>query len=98
MRLERQRIGEDLVEFRIENVLKLESVERPVLEADEVRIRVLAVSAEHNIVHAALSDAVNIARAHGGKIYPGNSFIGEVLESGRSARRFKPGEIVGPSG
>ena len=60
----------------------------------DVRFKVLAVSAEHNINHAALADTINIAEARGGKIYPGNSALGEVLEVGANVTNFKPGDIV----
>ena len=44
--------------------------------------------------HAALADTVNIAELRGGKIYPGNSAVGEVIAVGSEVTRFKPGEIV----
>jgi crotonyl-CoA reductase len=44
--------------------------------------------------HAALADTTNIAEARGGKIYPGNSALGEVLATGAEVNRFKPGDIV----
>ena len=59
-----------------------------------MRLRILAISAEHNIDHAATADTVNIAEARGGKIYPGNSAVGEVLEVGGDVERFKAGDIV----
>jgi NADPH:quinone reductase-like Zn-dependent oxidoreductase len=37
---------------------------------------------------------VNIAELRGGKIYPGNSAVGEVVEVGAAVTRFKPGDIV----
>ena len=57
-------------------------------------MRILAVSAEHNVDHAALADTVNIAEARGGKIYPGNSALGEVLAVGSAVTRFKAGDIA----
>jgi crotonyl-CoA carboxylase/reductase len=60
----------------------------------DVRLRILAVSLEHNVDHAALADTVNIAEARGGKIYPGNSAVGEVLAVGSDLTRFKPGDVV----
>ena len=62
--------------------------------SQDVHLRILAVSAEHNVDHAALADTVNIAELRGGKIYPGNSALGEVLAVGAEVTRFKPGEIV----
>ena len=41
-----------------------------------------------------LADTVNITEVRGGKIYPGNSALGEVLGVGSQVTRFKPGEIV----
>jgi len=60
----------------------------------DVRLRILAASAEHNVDHAALADTQNIADVRGGKIYPGNSALGEVLEVGSDVSRFSPGDIV----
>jgi crotonyl-CoA carboxylase/reductase len=57
-------------------------------------MRILAVSGEHNVDHAALADTVNIAEIRGGKIFPGNSAVGEVLEVGTEAKKFKPGDVV----
>src|SRR5690606_40522484 len=43
---------------------------------------------------AALADTVNIAELRGGKIYPGNSAVGEVLAVGANVKKFKAGDIV----
>ena len=40
------------------------------------------------------ADTDSIAAARGGKIYPGNSAVGEVLAVGAEVKRFKPGDIV----
>jgi crotonyl-CoA carboxylase/reductase len=91
---ERARVGGDLSKFDVSRVIALDSLElRPVGPSD-VRLRILAVSAEHNVDHAALADTVNIAEIRGGKIYPGNSAVGEVLEVGAQAKKFKPGDVV----
>ena len=37
---------------------------------------------------------MNIAKARGGKIYPGNSAVAEVTETGAEVSRFKAGDIV----
>ena len=37
---------------------------------------------------------MNIAELRGGKIYPGNSAVGEVIAVGAEVSRFKPGEVV----
>ena len=91
---ERARVGGRLDEFDVSRVVKLDSVElRPVGPTD-VHIRILAVSGEHNINHAALADTVNIAEIRGGKIYPGNSAVGEVLAVGEGVTKFQPGDVV----
>ena len=40
------------------------------------------------------ADTINIAEARGGRMYPGNSAVGEVLEVGDQVTRFKVGDIV----
>jgi NADPH:quinone reductase-like Zn-dependent oxidoreductase len=59
-----------------------------------VHLRILAVSCEHNIDHAATADTQNIAKARGGKMYPGNSAVGEVLAVGERVSSFRPGDVV----
>ena len=91
---ERERVGGRLDDFDISRVVQLDEAElRPVGPGD-VHLRILAVSGEHNINHAALADTVNIAELRGGKIYPGNSAVGEVLAVGANVRKFKPGDVV----
>jgi NADPH:quinone reductase-like Zn-dependent oxidoreductase len=91
---ERTRVGGKLDEFDISRVVKLDTLElRPVGPTD-VHLRILAVSGEHNINHAALADTVNIAEIRGGKIYPGNSAVGEVLAVGERVTKFKAGDVV----
>jgi crotonyl-CoA carboxylase/reductase len=91
---ERKRINDDLEQMDIARVIQLDKLELPAAGASDVRMRILAVSAEHNVDHAALADTVNITELRGGKIYPGNSALGEVLEVGSDVSRFKPGDIV----
>ena len=91
---ERARVNDDLERVDVARVIALDTVElRPVGPRD-VKLRILAVSAEHNIAHAALADTVNITELRGGKIYPGNSALGEVTAIGPEVKRFKPGDIV----
>jgi NADPH:quinone reductase-like Zn-dependent oxidoreductase len=91
---ESARVGGDLEKFDVSRVIRLDDVElRPVGPAD-VRLRILAVSAEHNVDHAALADTVNITEHRGGKIYPGNSAVGEVIEVGPDVKRVAPGDVV----
>jgi crotonyl-CoA carboxylase/reductase len=91
---ERERVGGNLEQFDISRVLQLDEMELRPMGPTDVHIRILAVSGEHNINHAALADTVNIAELRGGKIYPGNSAVAEVLEVGAQVRKFKPGDIV----
>lgn len=91
---ERKRVNDDLTKVEVSRVIQLSDVELRPLGKRDVHLRILAVSAEHNIEHAALADTVNIAAARGGKIYPGNSALGEVVKVGEDVKRFKAGDIV----
>ncbi len=91
---ERRRVNDDFNQFDASRVIQLDEVElRPVGPRD-VHLRILAVSLEHNVDHAVLADTVNIAALRGGKIYPGNSALGEVVAVGDQVTRFKPGDVV----
>jgi crotonyl-CoA carboxylase/reductase len=91
---ERKRVDDDLTKFDASRVIALDQVELRPLGPRDVRLRILAVSLEHNVDHAVLADTVNIAELRGGKIYPGNSALGEVTAVGAAVTRFKPGDIV----
>jgi NADPH:quinone reductase-like Zn-dependent oxidoreductase len=91
---ERARVDNDLSKFDIASVIRLDEVALRALGPNDVRLRILAASAEHNVDHAALADTMNIAEARGGKIYPGNSAIGEVTAVGDRVKKFKAGDIV----
>jgi len=91
---ERERVGQDLDQVDVSKVVKLDELKLAEVGPTDVRLRILAVSAEHNIAHAALADTVNIAELRGGKIYPGNSAVGEVVEVGRDVSRFEVGDVV----
>lgn len=91
---ERDRVGGDLSKVDVANVIKLDTLELPEPGPTDVHMRILAASGEHNVDHAALADTVNIAEARGGKIYPGNSAVGEVLAVGAQVERFRPGDVV----
>jgi crotonyl-CoA carboxylase/reductase len=91
---ERERVGDDVTKFDVSRVIRLDELKLRDMGPRDVRLRILAVSLEHNVDHAALADTVNIAEARGGKIYPGNSAVGEVLAVGSDVTRFKPGDIV----
>lgn len=91
---ERQRVAGDLSKIQLKNILKLGERSLPALGPHDVKLEILAVSGEHNVLHAALADIVNPAVAHGGLMYPGNSAVAEVLAVGPEVSRFKPGDIV----
>ncbi len=91
---ERERVNQDLDRVDVSRVIQLDELELAEMGPRDVRLRILAVSAEHNVDHAALADTVNIAELRGGKIYPGNSAVGEVMAVGGEVSRFKPGEVV----
>ncbi len=91
---ERARVSDDGGIFDISNVIALDELDLPDLGVDQVRMRILAISAEHNVSHAALADTVNIAKARGGKLFPGNSATAEVVAVGDEVTRFAPGDIV----
>lgn len=91
---EHDRVGGDLDQIDIARIIHLDELVLPELQPRDVKLRILAVSAEHNLTHAATADTVNIAELRGGKIYPGNSAVAEVREVGRDVRGFAPGDIV----
>jgi len=91
---ERARVDDDLDRVDIASIITLDKIELPDLKPGDVKMRILVVSAEHNIAHAALADTVNITDMRGGKIYPGNSAVGEITEVGADVTRFKLGDIV----
>jgi crotonyl-CoA carboxylase/reductase len=91
---ERERVGGDLDKVDVSRVIELDKLELPDLGPRDVHMRILAASAEHNVDHAALADTVNIAEMRGGRIYPGNSAVGEVTEVGAEVTKFKPGDVV----
>ncbi|MCP4036941.1 MAG: zinc-binding dehydrogenase [bacterium] len=91
---ERDRVGGKLDNVDIARVVTMDEIELPEMGPGDVHLRILAVSGEHNVDHAALADTVNITEMRGGKIYPGNSALGEVLAVGSDVTRFKPGDIA----
>ena len=91
---ERKRVDDDLSKIDSARVVQLDELELPEPGPDDVKLRILAVSCEHNVDHAAIADTVNIAEARGGKIYPGNSAMGEVVAVGERVTKFKPGDVV----
>jgi NADPH:quinone reductase-like Zn-dependent oxidoreductase len=91
---EHKRVGGDMDKFDSSNVVQLDEVKLRDIGPGDVRLKILAVSAEHNIAHAALADTANIAEARGGKIFPGNSAMGEVIEVGADVKKFAKGDVV----
>ncbi len=91
---ERKRVNEDLSQVDVSRIIALDELELPKMGSKDVHLRILAASAEHNIEHAALADTVNIAELRGGKIYPGNSAVGEVIGVGSDVTRFQVGDIA----
>jgi NADPH:quinone reductase-like Zn-dependent oxidoreductase len=91
---ERERVGGDHDKVDAANVFKLDELTLREVGPRDVKLRILAASAEHNIDHAVLADTVNIADMRGGKIYPGNSAVGEVTQVGRDVSGFKVGDVV----
>ncbi len=91
---EAERVGGNLDAVDVSRVVQLDEVELREMGPSDVHMRILAASAEHNIEHAATADTVNIAEARGGKIFPGNSAVGEVIAVGDRVTRFSPGDIV----
>ena len=91
---ERARGADDLDAFDVARVIELGELTLPAMGAGDLRLRSLAGSAEHNGDHAALADTMNIAEARGGRIYPGNSAIAEVVEVGNEVQRFSVGDVV----
>jgi crotonyl-CoA carboxylase/reductase len=91
---EKERVGGDTKAMDVSRVVGLDTLELRDMGPGDVHMRILAFSAEHNIDHAATADTVNISELRGGRIFPGNSALGEVIEVGDQVTRFKPGDIV----
>jgi crotonyl-CoA carboxylase/reductase len=91
---EQKRVGSDPSQIDVSRVIQLDELELREMGPTDIHLRILAASAEHNVDHAAIADTVNIADVRGGKIYPGNSAVGEVIAVGERVTRFKPGQIV----
>ena len=91
---ERARVDDVISDIDVSRVIKLDELKLRDMGPSDVHLRILAVSAEHNVDHAALADTVNITEARGGKIYPGNSAVGEVLAVGSHVTDFAKGDLV----
>ena len=88
---ERSRIAGDLSRFDASRVIEMDQSILDEMGSRGVHLRILAFSLEHNVSHAVLADTVNITKLRGGKIYPGNSAVGEVLAVGERVTRFPTG-------
>ena len=91
---ERERVGDNVDNIDIAQIVQLDKLDLRDVGPTDVRIKVLAVSAEHNLSHAATADTVNIAELRGGRIYPGNSAVGEVIEIGSQVGKLAVGDVV----
>ena len=91
---ETARVGGDLEKFDVARVIRLDTLALREMGPRDVHLRILAASGEHNVDHAALADTVNISKVRGGKIYPGNSAVGEVIGVGAAVTRFAAGDVV----
>jgi NADPH:quinone reductase-like Zn-dependent oxidoreductase len=91
---ERSRVNDDLNAFDSSRVIRMDEAELRAMGPSDVRLRILAASLEHNVDHAALADTINIAAVRGGKMFPGNSAVGEVVAAGAQVTRFQAGDVV----
>src|ERR1044072_6995491 len=91
---ERERVGGNVDDMDVSRVIQLDKLDLPDVGPTDVHMRILAASGEHNVDHAALAATVNHAQSRGGRIYPGNSAVGEVRDVGPQVTRFKPGDVV----
>ncbi len=91
---EKNRVGGDLSQVDVANVIALDDLELRDPGPRDVHLKILAASGEHNVDHAALADTINITESRGGKIYPGNSALGEVVGIGSEVTKFEVGDIV----
>src|SRR5687768_960449 len=91
---ERERVGGDPRAMDATNVIGLDDLELRDVGPTDVHLRILAFSVEHNIDHAVTADTVNIAELRGGRMYPGNSAVGEVIAVGDQVTKFQPGDIA----
>jgi len=91
---EAKRTSGNFEDIDVSKIIAVDDLKLREVGHHDVKLKILAASGEHNIQHAALADTVNIAEGRGGKIYPGNSALGEVIAIGSDVTKFKVGDIV----
>jgi NADPH:quinone reductase-like Zn-dependent oxidoreductase len=94
--IDRERNRPGIQDGRIDLSRVIHLCDRPLspVGPHDVELEILAVSAEHNVAHAALGDTDGIVEKQGGQMYPGNSAVGLVVDVGRDVEGFAPGDIV----
>jgi hypothetical protein len=85
---EKERVGGDVDKMDVANVIELDKLELREMGPQDVHVRMLAVSGEHNVDHAALADTINIADARGG------AHLSRQLGPGRGHRGRRTGHQV----
>jgi NADPH:quinone reductase-like Zn-dependent oxidoreductase len=91
---ERTRVGGKAADVDVSRVIALDELTLNEVGPKDVRLKILAASAEHNIDHAATADTVDIVKARGGRMFPGNSAVGEVVEVGSQVKKLAVGDIA----
>ena len=66
---ERKRVNDDLDKVDVSRVVAMDELELREVGPGDVHLKILAVSGEHNVDHAALADTVNITEARGGTMW-----------------------------
>ena len=92
---ESQRVGGDLEKFEVARVIQLDECVLRDVGPQDVQLRILAVSGEHNVDHAALADTVNIAESARRQDLPRQQRARRGdRRSDAEVKRFKAGDIV----
>ena len=92
---ERCRVGDEPEKFDLARVIELDRLDLPPVGARDVHLRILPVSGEHNIYHAALADSVDIAALRGGQDLP-RQLRRRRSDRGTRSRRPLPPRRRGP--
>ena len=92
---EKERVGGDLAKFDVANVIALDTLELRPVGPKDVHLRILAVSAEHNIDHASTADTVqHRRRAAAARSTRATRPPARCSRSARCVTKFQPGDIV----